>query len=260
MCIRDSSKGYMKKLMAMTNDYARDNGFDLLALGGQRQRYEYYGYEPGGAMHALTITATNCRHALKDGEADAVSFAPFESQRAQMDALFSIYESGVVAGARPREDFEQICGTSVSYTHLYYAYVDEQIELVSPGTMLIEIGSAWVAQSVDFSSMAGDALFFLTDIEGNILYSQDAQNQGKSFESIAGSTLEALALADQPILFHGAEYIAEVTRCNASIWLVTLVPSMELGDDIWRMNSALFSLAALFLLLGAVLILSLIHI
>ena len=49
------------------------------------------------------------------------------------------------------------------------------------------------------------------------------------------------------------EYIAEVTRCNASIWLVTLVPSMELGDDIWRMNSALFSLA-LFLLLGAVLI------
>ena len=136
----------------------------------------------------------------------------------------------------------------------YYAYVDEQIELVSPGTMLIEIGSAWVAQSVDFSSMAGDALFFLTDIEGNILYSQDAQNQGKSFESIAGSTLEALALADQPILFHGAEYIAEVTRCNASIWLVTLVPSMELGDDIWRMNSALFSLAALFLLLGAVLI------
>lgn len=105
------SKGYMKKLMAMTNDYARDNGFDLLALGGQRQRYEYYGYEPGGAMHALTITATNCRHALKDVEADAVSFAPFESQRAQMDALFSIYESGVVAGARPREDFEQICGT-----------------------------------------------------------------------------------------------------------------------------------------------------
>ena len=105
------SKGYMKKLMAMTNDYARDNGFDLLALGGQRQRYEYYGYEPGGAMHALTITATNCHHALKDVEADAVSFAPFESQRAQMDALFSIYESGVVAGARPREDFEQICGT-----------------------------------------------------------------------------------------------------------------------------------------------------
>ena len=42
----------------------------------------------------------------------------------------------------------------------YYAYVDEQIELVSPGTMLIEIGSAWVAQSVDFSSMAGDALFY----------------------------------------------------------------------------------------------------
>lgn len=28
------SKGYMKKLMAMTNDYARDNGFDLLALAG----------------------------------------------------------------------------------------------------------------------------------------------------------------------------------------------------------------------------------
>ena len=105
------SKGYMKKLMAMANDYARSHGFDLLALGGQRQRYEYYGYEPGGTMHALTITATNCRHALKDVEEDVISFAPFDSQRAQMDELFAIYESGAVAGARPREDFGQICGT-----------------------------------------------------------------------------------------------------------------------------------------------------
>ena len=62
-------------------------------------------------MHALTITATNCRHALKDVEADVISFAPFDSQRAQMDELFAIYESGAVAGARPREDFGQICGT-----------------------------------------------------------------------------------------------------------------------------------------------------
>lgn len=61
------SKGYMKKLMAMTNDYARDNGFDLLALGRQRQRYEYYGYEPGGRharpdhyRHQLPPRAERC--------------------------------------------------------------------------------------------------------------------------------------------------------------------------------------------------------
>ena len=104
-------RGYMKRLMAMTNEYARENGFDLLALGGQRQRYEYYGYEPGGTAHSLLITPANCRHALKDVDGSAVSFAPFESLRAEMDSLFALYESGVVAGARPRNHFEQICGT-----------------------------------------------------------------------------------------------------------------------------------------------------
>ena len=104
-------RGYMKRLMAMTNEYARENGFDLLALGGQRQRYEYYGYEPGGTAHSLLITPANCRHALKDVDGSGVSFAPFESLRAEMDSLFALYESGVVAGARPRNHFEQICGT-----------------------------------------------------------------------------------------------------------------------------------------------------
>ena len=68
------SKGYMKKLMAMAHEYARENGYDLLSLGGQRQRYEYFGYASGGTVRNFTITSTNIRHALSDVDEQGISF------------------------------------------------------------------------------------------------------------------------------------------------------------------------------------------
>ncbi len=103
--------GHMKKCMAMSTEYARAHGIDIMALGGQRQRYEYYGYESGGQHRIYELTATNCRHALKDVDAAGLSFVPFEQAREHIEALHAIYEQGPVAGARPLERFEQICGT-----------------------------------------------------------------------------------------------------------------------------------------------------
>ena len=40
--------GYMKVLMAMQLENAEKSGIDIMMLGGQRQRYEYFGYSPVG--------------------------------------------------------------------------------------------------------------------------------------------------------------------------------------------------------------------
>jgi len=40
--------------------------YDLLVLGGQRQRYQYFGFEKGGGRLCFTVTDTNVRHALAD--------------------------------------------------------------------------------------------------------------------------------------------------------------------------------------------------
>ncbi|MBR5231987.1 MAG: GNAT family N-acetyltransferase [Clostridia bacterium] len=59
--------GCMKELMNMM---LRDAGkqYDLLVLGGQRQRYQYYGFEGGGSRLTFEVTQKNVRHALADVE------------------------------------------------------------------------------------------------------------------------------------------------------------------------------------------------
>lgn len=61
----DKGAGHMKKLMELMLSDAKDK-YDLLALGGQRQRYNYFGFECGGARLRFTINESNVRHALKD--------------------------------------------------------------------------------------------------------------------------------------------------------------------------------------------------
>ena len=59
-------EGHMKKLMAMAIRDARSKGYDMLILGGQRQRYGYFGFEPAGMALRFQFTKTNARHVLKD--------------------------------------------------------------------------------------------------------------------------------------------------------------------------------------------------
>lgn len=67
-------QGYMKRLMADWEMIGRQKGLDLLVLGGQRQRYAYYGYGQGGQHWSFEISARCIRHALKDLDTDGISF------------------------------------------------------------------------------------------------------------------------------------------------------------------------------------------
>lgn len=144
--------GHMKKCMAMSTEYAREHGIDIMALGGQRQRYEYYGYERGGTAYSFTITPTNCRHALKDVDASAISFAPFAQVRERIPELHALYESGIVAGARPLANFEQICSTWYNRPHAILRG-DELIGYAITSADLKGISELRLKDSQDFNAV-----------------------------------------------------------------------------------------------------------
>ena len=61
---RYRSHGHMKALMKMQIDEARRRGLDFLVLGGQRQRYGYFGFECCGEQWRFSFNRANARHAL----------------------------------------------------------------------------------------------------------------------------------------------------------------------------------------------------
>lgn len=57
-------KGYMKDTMKMALDIMKEENFDYSLLGGQRQRYAFFGYEPIGLEYRFLIDKGNIRRIL----------------------------------------------------------------------------------------------------------------------------------------------------------------------------------------------------
>ncbi len=63
---RFRGEGHMRALMALQIQEARRRGYDFLALGGQRQRYAYFGFEKGCGAVRFYLNRSNARHALPE--------------------------------------------------------------------------------------------------------------------------------------------------------------------------------------------------
>ena len=101
---RFQRRGYMRNLMVMQEKRARQWGYDFMALGGQRQRYNYHGFEKAGLGLTYYVNAANVRHALK-GAAPA-ALAPLTGpDDPALDALYALYEAQVSRCLRSRELF-----------------------------------------------------------------------------------------------------------------------------------------------------------
>lgn len=101
---RFQKQGHMRALMAMQAERAQQIGLDFMALGGQRQRYNYYGFENAGLGLRFSVTAANARHALKD--AIPVEIVPFPKHDSpELDVLYALYEAQPSRVLRTRELF-----------------------------------------------------------------------------------------------------------------------------------------------------------
>ena len=102
-------EGHMKRLMQMMLDDARARKLDLLALGGLRQRYGYFGFESGGAAAAYDITETNVRRGLADVSADGIAFQEIASEDCEgFDFAWRLANARRIGGERPKADFLRI--------------------------------------------------------------------------------------------------------------------------------------------------------
>lgn len=100
-CVR--GQGVMKELVHRQIAIAQAEGLDMLALGGQRQRYQHYGFETCGTGYHYSLTAANMRHALPEETGTAFTFRPMAE--ADVPFAFGLYAARPVTGARTAEGF-----------------------------------------------------------------------------------------------------------------------------------------------------------
>lgn len=99
-------EGHMKVLMSLMIADARAKNDDLLFLGGQRQRYNYFGFEQAGMAFSCSVSATNVRHALKNVDASGVTFSELTEERPEeVDYACRLAQTQPLHGERPRGEF-----------------------------------------------------------------------------------------------------------------------------------------------------------
>jgi len=81
-------KGYMKQLMQKVITYANNQKLDYLILGGQRQRYGYFGFENAGVDFVFTVSKSNIRHCLGDLDLSKIKFLPMAGDMARWKQLY----------------------------------------------------------------------------------------------------------------------------------------------------------------------------
>ena len=107
---RARGEGHMKALMNAWLEEMRET-CDLSVLGGQRQRYEYFGYTHGGQQMVYTVNSANIRHALRDADASPFSFSPLEETPGAMDLALSLHNARIARVDRSADLFADILHT-----------------------------------------------------------------------------------------------------------------------------------------------------
>lgn len=103
------SKGYMIDCMNMAlSDMIRD-GVDFSILGGQRQRYGYFGYDAIGEEYSISINHTNMRHVFRDVPFTELEFVDVgENDTELIDRMFELHNTRPLRTMRSREKFFDI--------------------------------------------------------------------------------------------------------------------------------------------------------
>ncbi len=105
---RARSKGYMRKLMEMAIDDMIAQGADFSALGGRRQRYNYFSYEQGGAQVSMIVNPDNIRHCFGKEPAPFTVSSIKPDEDAILDAVAALSAAQPFAPLRPRAELYHI--------------------------------------------------------------------------------------------------------------------------------------------------------
>lgn len=99
-------KGYMRLLMDAVDARAKETGAAFAVLGGQRQRYQYFGYDYAGYELHGRFTPANARHALR--AVDAADYDVTPMTQAHVPQAVALLERQVCFCARSEEAYLDI--------------------------------------------------------------------------------------------------------------------------------------------------------
>lgn len=98
-------KGYMIELMDLAVDIMKNEDYDYSLLGGDRQRYGYFGYEPIGSAQRFSIDRNNINHvAGKDFETTFTVKEVTEADTETVGKILELYKSLPYYMNRTREN------------------------------------------------------------------------------------------------------------------------------------------------------------
>lgn len=104
------SMGYMIELMELSVEDMARNGVDVAYLGGQRQRYGYFGFEVSGTTNRFNFSRSAYRHALKaipcGLEVEKLEPGDMESI-AEIDRLYS--KLPIRSNRKPEQYYDILC-------------------------------------------------------------------------------------------------------------------------------------------------------
>ncbi|MDR1325057.1 MAG: GNAT family N-acetyltransferase [Treponema sp.] len=98
------SRGYMKTLMNMALEDMRQDNMAFSCLGGQRQRYEYFGYTPLGSHLAFDCNKRNTHHTLGRDFVSSLSLKRITAKDdALLDAIYQLHRAKPCHTTRQRD-------------------------------------------------------------------------------------------------------------------------------------------------------------
>jgi predicted N-acetyltransferase YhbS len=115
------SRSYMRTLMNMALEEMRRDGTVFSLLGGQRQRYEYFGYTPSGRRVVFECNRTNIRHHLGSDFSPAFSIRQLTKGDRELDDVSRFHRSKT---ARFERDEEKLFDILSSWKSRVFALSD----------------------------------------------------------------------------------------------------------------------------------------
>lgn len=153
-------KGYMVELMNLALDIMKDEDFDYSLLGGQRQRYGYFGYEPTGSVQHFVINKGNIAHIKgKDYKTAFTAKEITESDVETVDKIIELYKSLPYYMDRNRENCLDVLRSWRSVP--YAAYENGEFKGYFAAQKfggLLEIKAANVEDTIDLILCAMDVI------------------------------------------------------------------------------------------------------
>lgn len=109
-------RGYMKTLMGNAVKEAEDEGAAMMILGGQRQRYEYFGFTCCGTGLSFSLSPSARRH-LRRFRDDSLTLISLADNKEYLRSCCQLLEKQPFYGVRPGVDF---CDIAQSWSSTAY--------------------------------------------------------------------------------------------------------------------------------------------